>query len=147
MIKNNYSGKTNGLLNLTEEERELIKNWALPDVEVPDPTLDDKTNVMGQPMRWVYEPPEEEEVEEVKPLTAEEIEEIRLAAMQEGFEQGKESGFEEGYKEGRERGYEDGLEQGAAEGKKTGLEEGQVLVDEQIKVWEALISQLSDPIS
>ncbi len=51
------------------------------------------------------------------------IEQIRQAAFDEGFAQGKEEGFSKGYEEGREQGTADGLAHGQAEGKKLGLEQ------------------------
>jgi len=87
----------------------------------------------------------EEEVV-VKPLTAEDIEQIRQAAFDEGISQGKEEGFGQGYSEGREQGYQDGLVQGQAEGKKTGLAEGEQLIREQLAQLQLLIDQLQQPL-
>ena len=87
----------------------------------------------------------EEEVV-IKPLTAEDIEQIRQAAFDEGISQGKEEGFGQGYSEGREQGYQDGLQQGQAEGKKLGLAEGEQLIREQLAQLQALIEQLQNPL-
>lgn len=87
----------------------------------------------------------EEEVV-IKPLTADDIEQIRQAAFDEGISQGKEEGFGQGYNEGREQGYQDGLQQGQAEGKKLGLSEGEQLIREQLAQLRALIDQLQQPL-
>lgn len=87
----------------------------------------------------------EEEVV-VKPLTAEDIEQIRQAAFDEGLSQGKEEGFGQGYSEGREQGYQDGMQQGQAEGKKLGLAEGEQLIRDQLAQLQALIGQLQQPL-
>jgi flagellar assembly protein FliH len=87
----------------------------------------------------------EEEVV-IKPLTADDIEQIRQAAFDEGISQGKEEGFGQGYNEGREQGYQDGLQQGQAEGKKLGLSEGEQLIREQLAQLQALIEQLQQPL-
>ena len=63
----------------------------------------EKTNALGKKRNWVYEPPESEEAEP-QPLTAQEIEDIRQAASEEGFSQGKEEGFAKGYEEGKTKG-------------------------------------------
>jgi flagellar assembly protein FliH len=81
-----------------------------------------------------------------KPLTADDIEQIRQAAFDEGISQGKEEGFGQGYNEGREQGYQDGLQQGQAEGKKLGLSEGELLIREQLAHLQLLIDQLQQPL-
>lgn len=87
----------------------------------------------------------EEEVV-IKPLTADDIEQIRQAAFDEGISQGKEEGFGQGYNEGREQGYQDGLQQGQAEGKKLGLSEGEQLIRDQLAQLQLLIDQLQQPL-
>ena len=82
----------------------------------------------------------------IKPLTADDIEQIRQAAFDEGMSQGKEEGFGQGYNEGREQGYQDGLQQGQAEGKKLGLSEGEQLIREQLAQLRSFIDQLQQPL-
>ena len=79
----------------------------MPDVQ-EQPSVQDtnKTNALGKKSNWVYEPPEPEEPEP-QPLTAQDIEEIRQAASEEGFSQGKEEGFTKGYEEGKTKGLEE----------------------------------------
>ncbi|MDZ7869411.1 MAG: flagellar assembly protein FliH [Rheinheimera sp.] len=87
------------------------------------------------------------EEEEIKPLTADDIEQIRQAAFDEGLSQGKEEGFSQGYNEGREQGYQDGQQQGHAEGRKNGLAEGEELIRAQLAQLQQLIEQMQQPLS
>ena len=82
----------------TEQETDV---WSLPSVESENTSKDEKTNAMGRKPTWRFEPPEDSLEEEVVPLTAEDIENIRQAAFDEGFNQGKEDGFAKGHEEGK----------------------------------------------
>ncbi|MFQ3264898.1 MAG: flagellar assembly protein FliH, partial [Colwellia sp.] len=89
-------------------QEEATDVWSLPDVQnKPSVQDNEKTNALGIKNNWVYEPPEPEEIEP-EPLTAQDIEEIRQAASDEGFGQGKEEGFTKGYEEGKVQGIEEG---------------------------------------
>lgn len=120
--------------------------WAFPNVEDTTEVIDEGTNALGKKSTWRYEPPEEPE-EEVKPLTAEEIEEIRQAAYQEGFNQGKEEGFTAGFEEGQKSGHEQGLKSGHDEGVAQGLSEGKTQIDELAQQWQLLVEQLHAPLA
>ncbi|WP_448546817.1 flagellar assembly protein FliH [Thalassotalea fusca] len=130
------------VIKRTDEEHGV---WSLPVVEDDVPQTDDKTNALGKKATWRYEPPEEIE-EEPQPLTAEEIEEIRQAAYEEGFSQGKEEGFAKGYEEGKASGFEEGKTKGHEEGVAQGLEEGREQIQQLAQQWQGLISQLHRPI-
>jgi len=131
---------------LKPESEDDLNVWSLPKVE-PDVVVDTgKTNVFGHKSDWKYEPPEETEIEEPVPLTAEEIEEIRQAAADEGFNQGKEEGFSKGYDEGKASGHEEGLKQGHDEGVITGLAEGKETIDNLAINWQSLVEQLHKPL-
>jgi len=80
-------------------------------------------------------------------LTAEEIEEIRQSAHDEGFHQGKEQGFESGYEEGKAKGVEEGTQQGFEQGQQTGLADGQQQITELTEQWQTLVAQLHTPLS
>jgi len=120
--------------------------WSLPAVEAENKQVDETTNAMGRKPSWRFEPPEEIEVEEVIPLTAEDIENIRQAAFDEGFNQGKEEGFAKGYDEGKTSGHEEGIKLGHLEGLETGLAEGKESIDEQSLAWQSLTDQLHKPL-
>ncbi len=128
------------------EEREDAKAWDLPFVESPANAEDaQRTNALNRRSDWKYEPPEEEE--EILPPTLEEIEAIRQAAQDEGYEEGKAQGYEEGraagFEEGKSAGYEEGLELGKAQG----MEEGQQQIAEQSERFAMLADALSAPLS
>lgn len=128
---------------------ELLEEWAAPDVtEVKRQEYEGKTNFMGIPINQLYSQTIEEEVEEeeIKPLTAEEIEQIRQDAYDEGFAQGKQDGFAKGEEEGLQQGHEQGLQQGHQEGYQTGLTQGQNEVNQLIMRWHDLSHQLYHPI-
>jgi flagellar assembly protein FliH len=128
------------------EVLELLKDWPTPDFQqgiVKDRT---KTNALYKTEPERRSAAVKAEVEEVKPLTAEDIEQIRQAAYEDGLLQGKDEGFGQGYAEGREQGYQDGLQQGQAEGKKSGYAEGESLIREQLAQLQLLISQLQAPL-
>lgn len=121
--------------------------WHLPNVEQTLTAEEEsKTNAIGKPRQWRYEPPEEPEPEPV-PLTAEEIDEIRQAAYDEGFSQGKEEGFAKGYEEGKAQGHEEGLKLGQEEGHAEGLSQGQDEITALASTWQAQIDQLHHPLA
>jgi flagellar assembly protein FliH len=128
-----------------EEPQSIL--WDLPNVES---TLSEeeekKTNAIGKARTWRYEPPEEPEPEPT-PLTADEIDEIRQAAYDEGFNQGKEEGFSKGYEEGKAQGHEEGLKSGHEEGLSSGLAEGKTEIDELASQWQSQIQQLHAPLA
>jgi flagellar assembly protein FliH len=122
------------------------KTWDLPSVDEALSEEDNKTNALNKPKTWKYEAPEEE-VEEIKPLTAEEIDEIRQSAYEEGFKLGQREGHDKGYEEG----LESGRNQGVEEGSKQGMESAQAQIDEHIQAlteqWQSLINAYSAPLS
>jgi len=132
-------------IKLNDEDE--LSTWALPQVEQADNVVDDEaTNAFGLKSTWRYEPPESEQEIEPQPLTAEEIEEIRKAAYDEGFNQGKEEGFAKGYEEGKVSGHQEGKTQGHEEGIEQGLAEGQEQISELTEQWQNLINKLHQPM-
>ena len=120
--------------------------WSLPAVEADNSQVDETTNAMGKKHTWRYEPPDTVEEDEITPLTAEDIEDIRQAAFDEGLNQGKEEGFAKGYEEGKVSGHEEGSKLGHEEGVEKGLAEGKTSIDEQSVAWQSLIEQLHNPL-
>ena len=119
----------------------------MPNVQnKPSVQDNEKTNALGKKNNWVYEPPQPEEIEP-EPLTAQDIEEIRQAASDEGFGQGKEEGFAKGYEEGKAKGLEEGKTQGIEEGTEHGLAQGKEHIDQQSAKWQSLIEQLHQPLA
>ena len=134
----------------SREMLELLEEWAAPDVtDVKKQEVSGKTNFMGIPIDKLYSQVVEEnevEEEEIKPLTAEEIEQIRQDAYEEGFAQGKTDGFAKGEEEGLQQGHEKGLEQGQQDGYQAGLAQGQQEVNNLIARWNQLAYQLYHPL-
>ena len=120
--------------------------WSLPSVESENKVKDETTNAMGKKAAWRFEPPEDIVEEEIAPLTAEDIENIRQAAFDEGFSQGKEEGFAKGHEEGKVSGHEEGVVLGHKEGVETGLAEGEKSIEEQSQAWQSLTEQLHKPL-
>lgn len=100
---------------------------------------------------------EEEEIE-VEPLTAEQLEQIRQEAYNEGLEQGlvegrqkgERLGYEQGHQEGVEAGRKEGFEQGEAQGKEQGeqtaIAQGKARTDQKVSELNALLQALYQPI-
>lgn len=100
---------------------------------------------------------EEEEIE-VEPLTAEQLEQIRQKAYNEGLEQGliegrqkgEKLGYESGHKEGVEEGHKEGLVNGLAEGKEQGeaqaLQEGKARTDQKVAELKSVLNELYQPL-
>lgn len=134
----------------TKEMLDILESWAAPDVtEVKKQEVKGKTNFMGMPVDKLYSQIIEEakaEEEEIQPLTAEEIEQIRQDAYDEGFAQGKDDGFAKGQEEGLQQGHEQGLHQGHQEGYLAGFEQGQNEVNQLIARWNHLTYQLYHPV-
>lgn len=132
---------------ITPEESQHVDSWTVPNVEAKNLQDEGKTNALGKSRSWRYEPPEETEVAEPAPLTAEEIEEIRQAAFDEGFEQGKADGFSKGFEEGRADGHQEGLTSGHQEGLEQGLAQGKETIEQQITAMQTLLDQLHQPLA
>lgn len=121
--------------------------WQIPEVEVA--RNEEQTNALNMPHDWFNQPEiePEEELAPPAPPSLEEIEAIRQAAYQEGFEQGQTQGYEQGeergFNEGLERGHREGLEQGIAQG----LVQGEQQINEQTAIWQQLTAQLVNPLT
>lgn len=133
----------------TDELLELLKRWPSPQLDADKKVPVGKTNALNKTLpltKTVSVEMDDEAALEVKPLTAEDIEQIRQAAFDEGFAQGKEEGFSKGYEEGREQGTADGLAQGQAEGKKIGLEQASDEIEQKKQELARLLDQLQQPL-
>jgi flagellar assembly protein FliH len=133
----------------TDEVLELLKRWPTPVLDNEQKNRAGKTNALNKTIssdRVAAAAVEEEPELEIKPLTADDIEQIRQAAYEEGFAQGKEEGFSKGYEEGREQGTADGLAHGQAEGKKQGLEQATAEIEQQKQQLAVLLDQLQQPL-
>lgn len=115
-------------------ERELTayERWELP-------LLDQQGNEVPR-----------EEVREIQPLTAADLEEIRKAAVDDGYSEGREAGYAKGFAKGREAGYQDGHESGIAagtvEGHEAALQQTCTDVEVRFERLDALMGALLTPI-
>ncbi|QYJ98916.1 flagellar assembly protein FliH [Shewanella alkalitolerans] len=119
-----------------------FSHWQLPDVTpvVHEP----KENMFG---RIAPQKAAKAVDEPVMPPTLEEIESIRAEAEAEGFAQGQEAGMAKGLEEGRLKGLEQGHEEGYRQGEAQGMEAGLAEAKQTIAKFEALMQQLSMPLS
>lgn len=131
-----------------EATEEQLQHWQTPDLTNEQSRDPHRTNALNK-TRPEARPIVTEVADDlvVKPLTADDIEQIRQAAFDEGFAEGKEEGFSTGYNEGREQGQQDGFTQGQAEGKKQGLAEGQDELNSRLTELSALLDQLQQPLA
>ncbi|WP_336366947.1 flagellar assembly protein FliH [Marinobacter sp. C2H3] len=96
------------------------------------------------------ERPREEE-RDVRPLTAADLNEIRQAAREDGFQEGREAGYREGHAEGYQQGHQEGLaagqEEGRAEGQARGEADTRERVDATLERLEAMMGELVHPVA
>ena len=119
-----------------------FSHWQLPDVT---PSVDEpKENMFGRIAPQKAAKPVDEPV---MPPTLEEIESIRAEAEAEGFAQGQAAGMAKGLEEGRLQGLEQGHEEGYRQGEAQGMEAGLTEAKQTIAQFEALMQQLSMPLS
>jgi len=140
-----------------EAVRELLKNWSAPEVndESKQQNFSGRSTAMGTSLEDLYNPPvkqpesveiEVEEEQIVAPMTLQELEDIRQAAFEEGFNQGKEEGFPVGLEEGKTQGIQSGFEEGLTQGKEQGLELAQPIIDEKLQQLDTIFNALNTPL-
>lgn len=114
-----------------------------------------RSTAIGTSLEDLYNPPEKqpesvetqvEEEQTVAPMTLQELEEIRQAAYDEGFNQGKEEGYPIGLEEGKTQGIQTGFEEGLTQGKEQGVELAQPIIDEKLQQLSNLINALNTPL-
>jgi flagellar assembly protein FliH len=134
------------------EKRSVLRKDGTRSVENFDlPKWDREGNLIRKPTRKP-KPTQVEDVkqESVKVPTVKDVEAIREAAYNEGFEQGYENGLNQGKREGLEQGKSEGKEAGHKEGLIAGEETGraQAFAEEQKKTEEklAVFESLSDSL-
>ncbi len=137
-------------------ERKLTayERWELPHLEDVAPKEDKGNSLLIRS----NEPVEVEEIDEeslvYEPLTASQLDEIQLAAYDEGYvegleeghqvglDKGQSEGFEAGQKEGLETGYKEGFEKGFAQS----VEEAHAKLEEVENLLTFLTQELQNPI-
>lgn len=123
------------------------EKWQFPDITSDEFLQGEQTNALNKPRRWQYEPPEAdtEEEQEIKPLTAEELEQMRADAREEGFKAGYNQGHEEGQQAGHEEGLKSGQEEGFAKGFEQGLADGKANMQSQAEELAKVLDSLTYP--
>jgi flagellar assembly protein FliH len=116
--------------------------WGLPEYGSKEEA---KETALNYDPGWVPDFSEEPEIE-VRPLTQEDLEEIRQSAYQDGLMEGKEAGFNQGYEKGKEQGLQAGHEEGLQAGKEDGLQQGQETVDQHVASFVELATQFAKPL-
>ncbi|KXF81305.1 flagellar assembly protein FliH [Enterovibrio coralii] len=135
-----------GYIRSSEQPEDVLERWELPSYSSGKPQP--KDTALNYDPSW--EPPELEEEQEpqvdLSMLTAEVLEEIRQAAMEEGHEEGRAAGFEEGKDAGFEEGKTEGFDTGKTEGYEQGLSDGQQLIEARCGHLDTMLSKLAFPI-
>ncbi|MGI2171657.1 flagellar assembly protein FliH [Shewanella sp. MF05960] len=129
---------------LSVDDEVEFSHWQLPDI-----TRDksqDPSNMFGKSSEPYQTKPVTAE-KSMAPPTMAQIEDIRAAAEQEGFEQGKQDGYQQGLEQGRLEGLEQGHSEGFTQGEQQGLEAGQVAVNQLVEQLTQLIAQFEQPLS
>lgn len=131
------------------EVTEAIEAWQTLDLSAETELEAGQTNALNlrRPPKNAQVVAEDVTEPEFKPLTADDMEQLRQAAYDEGFAEGKEEGFSKGYHDGREQGLQDGTAQGAAEGKKQAYTETQAEIDSKLLQLSQLLEQLQQPLA
>tara|TARA_R110001583_G_scaffold26571_2_gene95720 strand:+ start:22153 stop:23139 length:987 start_codon:yes stop_codon:yes gene_type:complete len=127
-----------------------VENWDIPDLNISETKRAEEQTLFGKPANW-YNSKEKavEEVvqeEQLKPLTLDDIEEIRQSAYEDGFNEGKEAGLLQGLEEGKLEGIEAGHIEGLEKGKQEGLAQGAEQIESQASIWQSLIERLHNPL-
>lgn len=136
---------------MTVHNNNPFQEWSVSDIEDPDNIAIDSTesDLFGRTANWYNSEQEdliEDELEQPKPLTLEDIEVIRAAAYEDGFNEGKEDGFCKGLEEGKLAGLTEGQQAGLTQGLEQGLSEGAVQIEVQTLHWQQLLSRLHRPL-
>ncbi|MBS3805093.1 MAG: flagellar assembly protein FliH [Oleiphilaceae bacterium] len=117
---------------IPSEELTAYERWELP-------LLDQQGNEVAR-----------EEEQDVKPLTAADLEEIRRAAREDGHQEGHEAGYQTGLKKGLAEGRKEGTVAGRITGEETGHTEALAATQKKVSAGlnrlESLMTQLLDPI-
>ncbi|WP_153913909.1 flagellar assembly protein FliH [Shewanella sp. TC10] len=119
-----------------------FSHWQLPDVT--EDQTDAPSNLFG--FQGNQNPSAPSEDKPLLPPTMAEIEQIRVEAEQEGFEQGKIEGHSQGLEQGKLEGLELGHAEGFAQGEQQGYEVGQVKLNEVLEQLTQLVKQFEQPL-
>ncbi|NQZ38958.1 MAG: flagellar assembly protein FliH [Moritella sp.] len=125
-----------------------IEDWYLPEFENTQAAVLN-TNALGMKHDWYEGKRTDEPAEEIdpQPMTAEELDAIRQAAYEDGYNEGKEQGYQDGLASGTTEGLSQGEAQGQEQGLAQGLADGQQQIADKAAVWEQLQTQMHTPLA
>ena len=87
---------------------------------------------------------------DLKPLTAEDLENIRQEAMEDGAREGRERGYQEGFDAGREEGLKAGEHEGYQKGQQAGADAGRAETKAEVEAalerLQVLMGEMLDPL-
>lgn len=117
--------------SLSDDEKVNAKPWNLPFwTQSPDWQAENESDSSSSDST-------SDEVDAITPPSAEELENIRRQAYNDGLEQGLIEGRQKGQQEGHQQGLQQGLEEGREQGKTQGYEQGKT-EGEQVGVESAI---------
>ena len=121
-----------------------LSAWQIPEIQEATSSA---TNALNKaPQRSVAVSQEEIE-EDLPPLTASDLDEIRQSAFQDGLTQGHAEGYDKGHSEGYEVGFAKGESEGHIQGVEQGKKDGLNRVEIQAELFKSLANTLFHPIS
>lgn len=104
------------------------------------PLLDERGNEV-----WVRD-----DEMDIQPLTAEDLENIRREAYEDGALEGKEKGYKDGFELGHKEGHDAGRQEGLQAGEQAGREEGRAATKTDVEAGlgrlQTLMAELLDPL-
>lgn len=133
------------------EDKDEFQNWSIPEFSDAEAETAQGNSLFGKPATWYNNRKqaieEEDEVEDQpQPLTLDDIEAIRQAAYEDGFNEGKEAGYAKGLETGKLEGLAAGHQEGLTQGLEEGLTQGEKEISEQVEQWKALLDRLHNPL-
>ncbi|MFM2478333.1 flagellar assembly protein FliH [Celerinatantimonas sp. MCCC 1A17872] len=139
--------------HIKDEDIAKFRHVEAQDYELPNfgnaPHHED-TDAFDRPYHWYKEEAEQarsdNDEEPIKPLTLEDLEQIRQTAYEEGHAEGRSAGYEQGFAQGHEEGAKAGKTEGLQQGLKEGLEQGHSQIDTLSGYWQKLIEELVMPV-
>ncbi|SBS24953.1 flagellar assembly protein H [Marinomonas aquimarina] len=143
---------------MSDNEKKLTayERWELPNLEGQSSNAKKPSHALAIKDNEAVEVTDEIDEDSVvyEPLTAQQLEEIRLAAYEEGFAQGhqegQKAGYDEGFAQGQEEGQQQGLEQGHEAGKNEahtqGIELAQAHLGELENLLNATLKEFERPL-
>lgn len=132
------------------DEQNHPSRWEYPDITSDEYIKSERRNAVNKPMRWQFEPPEEQPAEDQEEapeprMTAEMLEEIQEEARREGLAQGHDEGLKAGHEEGYQNGYNEGFLAGKEAGEQEAKAQAEQATAELSTRWQQLFEHMRHP--